>query len=80
MYRSSKKKRAHASPSRQNICHGRSAMGSSRVRSTPPRLEGLKYRTYGSVLYMYAYRMPALALLCPLAPEFESVNGCKKLD
>ena len=65
-------------------------MGSSRVRSTPPRLEGLKYRTYGtygtygSVLYnMYAYRtvgMPALALLCPLAPEFESVNGCKKLD
>ena len=59
-------------------------MGSSRVRSTPPRLEGLKYRTYGSVptvLYnMYEYRMPALALLCPLAPEFESVNGCKKLD
>ena len=58
-------------------------MGSSRVRSTPPRLEGLKYRTYGtygtygSVLYnMYAYRMPALALLCPpLAPEFE----CQRL-
>ena len=23
-------------------------MGSSRVRSTPPRLEGLKYRTYGT--------------------------------
>ena len=79
-------------------------MGSSRVRSTPPRLEGLKYRTYGTygtygTAGTYCGTVPAVVYrryrrycICmhtvcqllrscdPLAPEFESVNGCKKLD